>query len=153
MNRARTRPYTGMRTRLGVLLLIAIFAGAGYVALGRGGEPTSGLVETLATSSPEWRRAKLYLVRSHSRFPAPAPPGQFERNTYRNEQRLRILLLGESYTYDWALADPDARWSIGDEASGYTLLLAVRHVDGYALEDSRIDVFDGVVLNTETAEN
>lgn len=97
--------------------MISILAGGGFIALGRGTETTRDIVETLATSSPEWRRETLYLVRSHSRLPPPIPPGQFGRNTYENEARLRILVLGDSFTYGWALADPDARWPVRLEAA------------------------------------
>lgn len=101
-----------MRTRISLLVVVAVLVAVGLSAIGRGGSPTRDIVETIEASSYEWQRETLYLVLSQTRFPPPILRGQFGANDYANGRRLRILVLGDSYTYGWALADPDARWPV-----------------------------------------
>lgn len=98
------------KKRVALALLALLLWSSAWFALSR---PSPAVVEIAAAlDDPDlsWRRETLFLIKSHFRFPAPAPSGQYGPTTYNNPSRIRVLAIGDSFTYGWALSDPDSRW-------------------------------------------
>jgi len=111
------RTVVSMRVRLLVgssVVLIWILA---WIALGSSDQRQVELVASLDRAAPEWVKETLYLIDVQAvRQPSAVLSGQFGSTEYGNGRRVRILVIGDSFTYGWALADPDARWTVRLEA-------------------------------------
>jgi len=83
-----------------------------WVAYGRADTEVVQLAESLSRPDPAWARETLFLIDAHvHRTETMMPSGQFGRPRHSNEDRIRVLVFGDSFTHGWALADPDAKWT------------------------------------------
>lgn len=99
-----------MRKRLVLLVALAALWSVAWVALSRSDAEQVKLVQSVENPEVAWARETMYTIESQVlRFNAPLPTGQVAPSVYGNDDRIRVLLLGDSFVYGWGLADPDAR--------------------------------------------
>jgi hypothetical protein len=76
--------------------------------------PPQELVDAVRSlNNPEtaWASEDLFLLLENgSRYDGPVQSDVLAPATYTNPDRIRVLVLGDSFTYGWGGADPDARW-------------------------------------------
>jgi hypothetical protein len=100
---------------VGFRVAVAAAAAAVWVpvvlfAVHRADSDLSRLADLVSTANPESAREDQYLEIDNWRRVHAGPPEQFSVAEYHNPQRLRILVLGDSFTYPTGLVDLDARW-------------------------------------------
>ena len=100
----------GVRKRLALLMALLALWSIAWLALSRSDAEQVALVAFVENPEVAWARETMYMIDSQvQRFTGPLPSGQVADSIYENEDRIRVLLLGDSFVYGTGLADPDAR--------------------------------------------
>jgi lysophospholipase L1-like esterase len=96
---------------------------AWYLGGGPDETPEQQVARQFANPDVTWARENLYLtIANDGRFRSPAPEEHVRGDRHTNTDRIKVLLVGDSFTYGWALSDPDARWfkQLEDELNSRT---------------------------------